>query len=103
MEYGKEVLACDFHPIAGWIAHAWDPCEDLRVEALQKLFAQHQDNVSNLKRQGKFDRSTEMELWHPCVTSFFSPLEQARVHQLRQDGTERSRRSLEVYHANVCA
>ena len=103
IEYGKEVLACDFHPIAGWIAHAWDPCEDLRVEALQKLFAQHQDNVRNLKRQCKFDRSTEIELWHPCVTSFFPPLEQGRVDQLRQDGTERSRRSLEVREANVRA
>ena len=101
MEYGKDVLACDFHPVAGWIAHAWDPCEDLRVQALEKLFAKHQDNVRNLEQQGKLDHSAEIELWRPCVTSYFPPSEAAFVDRIKKQDNERSRRNLQVRDANV--
>ena len=103
MEYDKDVLACDFHPVAGWIAHAWDPCEDLRVQALEKLFAKHQDNVRKLEQQGKLDHSAEMELWHPCVTLCFPPNEKATIDRIKAQDNERSRRVLQVYDANVRA
>ena len=101
MEYGEDVKCNDFIQISGWIAHAWDPCEDLRLVALKNLCAKHSDNVSNLQQQGKYDHSAEIKLWNPCVTLSYPPGEDARVKQLKKDATERARRDLQVRDANI--
>ena len=103
MEYGKDMLDSGFIPIAWWIANAWDPCEDVRVRALDNLHAKHMDNVHNLKREGQFDESAEIELWHPCVTFSFPLGEDGLVKQLEQQGSERARRDLQVRNANCGA
>ena len=103
MEYGKDVQDSGFIAIAGLIAHAWHPDESLRFQALDKLFAKHQDNVKNLRQQGGLDRSAEMELWYPCVTFPFPPNEKATIDRIKAQDNERSRRVLQVYDANVRA
>ena len=103
MEYGKDAQDSDFIAIAGLIAHAWDPDESLRFQALEKLCAKHQDNVKRLQQQGKLDHSAEMELWHPCVTFCFPPNEKATIDRIKAQDNERSRRVLQVYDANVRA
>ena len=101
LEYGEDVKWHDFIPIAAWIAHAWDPCEDLRAAALKNLCAKHSDNVSNLQQQGKFDQSAEIELWNPCVTFSYPPDEDAIVERIKQDASERDTRNLQVRDANT--
>ena len=101
MEYGEDVKYNGFTSIAGWIAHAWDPCEDVRAAALKDLCAKHSDNVSNLQQQGKFDQSAEIELWNPCVTFSFPPSEDAIVKHIKQDASERATRELQVRDANI--
>ena len=101
MEYGKDVKDNDFDRIAWWIADAWDPDECIRIQALQKLSAKHIENVRNLQQQGKFDHSTEIKLWNPCVTLCFPPREMAMVKEIERDSSERARRDLRVRNANI--
>ena len=103
MEYGEDVKYNGFIPIAWWIAHAWDPCEDVRLGALKHLCAKHSDHVSNLQQQGKFDQSAEIELWNPCLTTSFPPLEKSFIDQIKKQDNERSRRNLQVRGANLSA
>ena len=101
MEYGKDVKDNDFDRIAWWIADAWDPDKRTRIQALQKLSAKHIENVRNLQQQGKFDHSTEIKLWNPCVTLCFPPREMAMVKEIERDSSERARRDLRVRNANI--
>ena len=101
MEYGKDVKDNDFDRIAFWIANAWDPDTSTRIQALQKLSAKHIENVRNLQQQGKFDHSTEIKLWNPCVTFCYPPSEMAMVKEIERDSSERARRDLRVRDANI--
>ena len=101
MEYGNDVLYNDFNPIAGWIAQACDPCEAVRVVALSKLLATHENHRMEMKRQGKDDPSSKIELWRPIVTHSWPPGEQKVADELSRMGDARSLRSLEVREANI--